>query len=201
MFLIVDNGTTPGAQNESTSLLLDSLRELRCDYEVLGADAVMPSDGFARFAGVILSDGESAFGEEVSQSRFRLNFQVLQGADVPIFGIGKGARIIAEAHGALIRHRSPFEKHDTDVQLLNQSVLFDYLPETIRIRDDRADFIAEVPAHLEVAARSEHCPAHALQHSTKDLYAMYFSIASAGDAGKTIVKNFLRYAGTAAGVL
>jgi GMP synthase-like glutamine amidotransferase len=201
MFLIVDNESTSGAQNESTSLLLGSLRELHCDYDILKSDAVMQPSGFEQFVGIILADGSLARREEVSLSRFRLNFQTLLSTDVPILGIGTGARIIAEAYGAVVQHRDPFEEHDTTVELLNQSVLFDFLQATIHIRDDRADFIAEVPPHFEVAARSERCPAHALQHRTKELYAMYFSIASAGDAGKTIVKNFLRYAGTAGGAL
>lgn len=201
MFLIIDNENTPGAQNESTSPLLSALRELHCDYEVLTSDAAMESKGFEPFVGVILSDGGLSPREDVSLSRFRLNFQTLLSTDVPILGIGTGARIIAEAYGALVRHRDPFEAHDTTIELVNQSVLFDYFSETIRIRDDRADFIAEIPAHFEVAARSERCPAHALQHRTKELYMMYFSLTSAGDAGKMIVKNFLRYAGTAGGVL
>lgn len=201
MFLIIDNENTPGAQNESTAPLAGSLRELNCDYEVLKSDAVMESERFEQFVGVILSDGGLAPREDVSLSRFRLNVQTLLSTDVPILGIGTGARIIAEAYGARVQHRDPFEAHDTTIELLNQSVLFDFLSGSIRIRDDRADFIAEIPAHFEVAARSEHCPAHALQHRTKELYMIYFSLASAGDAGKTIVKNFLRYAGTAGGAL
>jgi GMP synthase-like glutamine amidotransferase len=202
MFLIVDNERTPGAQNESTALLLAALRELHCDHEILKSDAVMEPNGFEPFVGVILSDGGLARGEEVSLSRFRLNFQTLLSTAVPILGIGTGARIIAEAYGGVVQHRDRFEEHDTTVELSNQSVLFDYLQQdTIRIKDDRADFIAKLPPHFELAARSERCPAHALQHRTRELYAMYFSVASAGDAGKTIIKNFLRYAGTAGGAL
>ena len=201
MFLIVDNETTPDTQNESTSLLLGSLRELRCEYAIRKSDAVMEPNGLEPFVGIILSDGGLARGEEVSLSRFRLNLQVLLGITVSILGIGTGARIIAEAYGAVVQHRDLFEPQDTTVEVLNQSVLFDFLQETIRIKDDRADFVAELPPSFELTARSERCPAHALQHRTKELYAMYFSIAAAGDAGATIVKNFLRYAGTAGGAL
>jgi GMP synthase-like glutamine amidotransferase len=200
MFLIVDNEGMPGVQNESTSLLLDALRELHCEHAILRSDAVMEPNGFEPFAGVILSDGHLARGEEVSLSRFRLNFQTLLSTTVPILGIGTGGRIIAEAYGAVVRLREPSGAHDATIELSNQSVLFDFLSETIRIQEDRADFIAEVPAQFEIAAKSDH-GVHALQHRTKELYVMYFSIASAGDAGKAIVKNFLRYAGTAGGAL
>lgn len=201
MFLIVDNQRTPGAPDEGMSLLLGALRELHCDHEIMKSDAVMPPGGFEPFVGVILTDGRLLPGEEVSLSGFRLDLQALLGTAVPILGIGTGARIIAEAYGAVVRHRDRFEAHDTPVEVSNQSVLFDFLPATIRIQDDRPDFIAEAPPHFELTARSERCPARALQHRTKELYAMYFSIAAAGDAGTTIVKNFVRYAGTAGGAL
>jgi len=201
MFLIVDNETAPARQHQNTVLLIDALDELHCEYEVRKADAVMGPDGFRPFVGVVLSDGSLAPREDVSLSRFRLNFQTLLGTSVPILGIGTGARIIVEAYGAVIGHRDRFEPHDVTVELSNQSVLFDFLFEAIHVRNDRADFIAEPPPHFDLTARSERYQAHALQHTTKELYAMYFSVASAGDAGKTIVKNFLRYAGTAGGAL
>lgn len=201
MFLIIDNERSTGSQHGGTESVLDIVRELRCEYATVKADAVLAPNHFESFAAIVLSDGGLARGEEISLSKFRANFQVLLGPTVPILGIGTGARIIAEAYGAVVQPREPGDGKDTVVELVNQSVLFDFLSESIRIDDDRADFLAEVPPQFEIVASSKRCPAHALQHRNRELYAMYFSIASAGDAGKTIVKNFLRYAGTAAGAL
>jgi GMP synthase-like glutamine amidotransferase len=201
MFLVIDNERPSGLQKGSTELLLGILRELRCEYVTVKPDAVMEPSGFEPFVGIVLSDGGLARDEEVSLSKFRVNFQALLSVQVPILGIGTGARIVAEAYGAVVQSRVPAEGTEITVELMNQSVLFDFLGEAIRIKDDRADVLAEVPPQFEIVATSAGCAAHAVQHRTRELYAINFSIASAGDAGRTIVKNFLRYAGTAGGAL
>jgi GMP synthase-like glutamine amidotransferase len=199
MFLIVDNGR--GAQSESASPLIDCLRDLRLDHQILKADAIIDPKDFEQFIGFILSDAELAPREEVSLSRFRLNFQVLLNTDVPILGIGTGARIIAEAYGAVIDHRDPLEGQSDTVKVSNHSVLFDFLPETISLGGGRPCHITQVPECFEVTATSDRCPVHAAEHRSKELYAMNFSVASAGEAGPKIIKNFLRYTGTSAGAL
>jgi GMP synthase-like glutamine amidotransferase len=118
---------------------------------------------------------------------------------VPVFGIG--GRIIAEAYGSVVEHEDLAGAPVDAVEIANHSVLFDFLPATIQLRRERSDRIVQVPSCFEITARSERCPAYAVEHRSKELYAVHFSLASAGDAGKTIVKNFLRYAGTSAGAL
>jgi GMP synthase-like glutamine amidotransferase len=201
MFLIINNDLHSGLQGGDTELLIGIVRELRCEYMIMKADAVVGPNGFEPFAGIVLSDGGLARDEEVSLSKFRANVQALLLAPTPILGIGTGARIIAEAYGAVVLPRAPADGDDTTLELMNQSVLFDFLAEAIRIKDDRTHVITEVPPQFESVATSARGAAYALQHRTRELYAMNFSVASAGDAGKVIVKNFLRYAGTASGTL
>src|SRR5690606_17554483 len=69
--------------------------------------------------------------------------------------------------------------------------LFKGLPASLRVWASHGDFVASAPAGFDVIATSPNAPVAAMQHQTRDLYALLFHPEVAHtDSGTDILRNF-----------
>jgi hypothetical protein len=193
MFLIVGRRQEPPSFDDE--VIAATLGRLRLEPRWLDPAQLMP-DSAAGSIGVILTDQLGP--DSISMDRF---VAFLGELDVPLLAIGGAASLLAQACEVRTepRVRSPAVTRRIDVD--NSCVLFDFLPNTIELEGWLGSSLGALSSHLSATAHDGDRRAVAFEHHERELFAVDFPIAVAGDAGLQVVDNFARYAGTASGEL
>lgn len=190
MFLLIDNHT----DSALVPLLRNVLDELGLEHQVVAPDAELAQRDLADVIGIVLS-------RDIDASAREKFVALLDEIDVPLLGIGSGAHFIVQAYSGRIGSlHAPANSRDT-IELANQCMLFDFLPDSIDVAPSTTSFIDGVPSGFEVVAKSKAGHALAVQHETREIYALLIDPVDAGRAGHSIVGNFMRYAGTFSGAI
>lgn len=194
MFLIIKNEQNDDTQPTDYTIIKNSLETLNLDYTV--KDDLDNSDDLDDVIGVILTDDTLDLG----QYKASIDFQHLLDSQTPVLGIGQGCLALADTL-AVDTSADTNTQQQKQITFQNESVLFDFMPTEMSIVDDRAEYVNQIPEHLEATAVSSEQEILAFQDKEKDLYAVKFNPAHLDQQGVIMLENFIRYCGTAAGEL
>ncbi|HVF04408.1 MAG TPA: aminodeoxychorismate/anthranilate synthase component II [Frankiaceae bacterium] len=171
--------------------LVQYLGQLGADVDVRRNDEVQPAD-VAGYDGVLLSPGPGT-PEEAGCC-----IDVVRTADVPILGVCLGHQAIAVAYGGVVDrapellHGKTSEVHHDDVGVLRG------LPDPFTATRYHSLAVTEVPAELDVTARTESGVVMALRHRDEPIEGVQFhpeSVLTQG--GHLLLANWLSQCGDA----
>lgn len=193
MFLIV--GKRQGIPSRDDEVIGSTLGRLRLEPRWLDPAQLMP-DSAAGSIGVILTDQLGP--DSIAMDRF---VAFLAQVEVPLLAIGGAASLLAQACEARVEPPAHGAADPRPIDVDNSCVLFDFLPSTIELAGWRGSSIGALSSRLSATAHDGEHRAVAFEHHERELFAVDFPLAVAGDAGRQVVDNFARYAGTASGEL
>lgn len=120
--------------------------------------------------GIIFTGGPASVYKEESPTYERAIFD----AGIPILGICYGSQLMAHKLGGLVETAPVSEYGKTEVEVLNDSMLFEGVsPKTITWMS-HTDYIAKQPEGFRVTAKTPVCPVAAMENKERKLYATQF---------------------------
>ncbi|MEJ5253848.1 MAG: glutamine-hydrolyzing GMP synthase [Acidimicrobiales bacterium] len=139
-------------------------------------------------AGIILSGGPKSVHVEGAP---RLDPGVYE-LGVPILGICYGAQLIALQLGGEVANTGQGEYGRTDLEVLNEGVLFADLPPFQSVWMSHFDSITRAPSGFEITAMTAAVPAAAFEDVDRNIYGVQFHPEVAHTPhGQEILKHFL----------
>src|SRR5262249_24389975 len=154
------------------------LRELSIYSEVWAPDAPIDRIRARNPAGIILSGGPRSVGDAGAPTCDPAVYDVGN----PVLGICYGMQLMAHALGGRVEPAPQRESGPGTVSSLGGSgggparraVLFDDVPDEIRVWASHGDFVAAAPSGFSVVATSANAPVAAMAHPERQLYALLF---------------------------
>lgn len=179
MILIIDFGSSKVPQIENCVDEFIDFKTLKYyDFELENLDGV---------DGVILS-GAPVLVTEQDISLQLAKTAWLKNAKIPVLGICFGHQILGIHFGAFAT-RIKEDRDWQEIEVCNESPLFDRLPEIFEMMEDHCETIS-IPPHFLLLANSDACINEAMQHESKPLFGVQFHPESSGTVGRTIFENF-----------
>lgn len=149
-----------------------------------------PADKIAEcgYKGIIFSGGPNSVYAENAP---RCDAGILS-LGVPVLGICYGAQLMAQLLNGTVADSPVREYGKTPVSFSSGSRLFGDIPEKSICWMSHTDYISEVPSGFRITAKSETCPAAAMENEQKNIYATQFHPeVEHTEYGNQIIKNFL----------
>lgn len=139
--------------------------------------------------GIIISGAPILVTEQNIQP-FLDQLSWIKTTELPVLGICFGHQLIGILHGAFASRM----REDRDWQLieaLEESTLFDRLPNEFEMMEDHCETIS-VPPNFKLIAASDACVNEAMQHESKPIFGVQFHPEVSGNYGRTLIENFIR---------
>jgi GMP synthase (glutamine-hydrolysing) len=173
--------------SQYTQLIARRLRELAVYSEILPFNTSVAEIERRRPAGLILSGGPKSVSEAgaplIDGAMFMLG--------IPTLGICYGMQLMTKTLGGKVSPAPQREFGHAQVELRERGVLFQGLPDTVRVWASHGDFVAEAPASFEVTATSANAPVAAMQDCDRRLYGLLFHPEVVHtERGTDILRNF-----------
>ena len=181
--LVLDFG---GQYNQ---LIARRVRELNCYCEVHPYN--MPVEEIKAMApsGIIFTGGPSNVLDEDSPKCDMELFEL----GIPVLGICYGAQLMNYMLGGKVASAPTREYGRTEVQVNNNSVLFEGVNETTVCWMSHTVYIAEAAPGFEVTAKTDVCPVAGAQNTGRGLYCVQFHPEVVHTVeGTKILSNFVR---------
>jgi GMP synthase (glutamine-hydrolysing) len=176
--------------SQYTQLIARRLRELSVYSEICSPTTAIDTLRARKPAGVILSGGPRSVSDAGAPVCDPAVFEL----GVPVLGICYGMQLMAHTLGGVVSAASHREFGHASVRVSNTgaaAVLFDGIPEEIRVWASHGDFVAAPPPDFEVVATSANAPVAAMAHSSRRLYALLFHPEVVHtESGLDILRNF-----------
>jgi GMP synthase (glutamine-hydrolysing) len=176
--------------SQYTQLIARRLRELSVYSEIWPPTTSIDTIRNRNPAGVILSGGPSS----VSAPGAPVCDPGVLELGVPVLGICYGMQLMAHQLGGTVAPAPHREFGTATVRVAEQStaaVLFEDVPEEIRVWASHGDFVAAPPPGFVVAATSANAPVAAMADPSRRLYALLFHPEVAHtESGLEIIRNF-----------
>ncbi len=138
--------------------------------------------------GIIFSGGPNSVYDE---NAFDCDPAILNG-EIPVLGICYGMQLIHYSLGGSVKACDKKEYGRAEIEVLNDSLLFDNLPRKQVVWMSHGDQVDVMADGFEVVARSSTCRVAASRHVEKDLYAVQFHPeVTNSEFGNEILKNFV----------
>ena len=109
---------------------------------------------------------------------------------IPILGICFGHQLIGIKFGAFAA-RMREDRDWQDIGILEDSPLFDKLPEEFQMMEDHCETIS-IPADFNLIASSDACVNEAIQHKKMPIFGVQFHPEISGNYGRTLIDNFIK---------
>ena len=120
--------------------------------------------------GIIFTGGpNSVYGDDApsySKEIFELG--------IPVLGICYGSQLIAHLLGGKVETAPVSEYGHTEVQVDNQSILFDDVTANTVCWMSHTDYIAQMPEGFTMTAHTAVCPVAAMENAERKIYATQF---------------------------
>lgn len=125
---------------------------------------------FDQFDGVILTG--SPQGDDIIEHHspfFKWIFDIKK----PVFGICAGHHVLGYLYGSEILRSVEPESGDFEVKILKKDVIFEGLPETLKVKQMHNDSIT-LPGNFELLASSKVCKNQMMKHTERPIYTTQF---------------------------
>jgi GMP synthase (glutamine-hydrolysing) len=139
--------------------------------------------------GVILS-GAPLLVTEIDTTPYEDKMKWILTIEVPVFGICFGHQLIGILHGAF-PNRMREDRDWQVIESLEESPLFNRLPNEFRMMEDHCEAIS-IPPGFQLIASSDACVNEAMQHREKPIYGVQFHPEVSGNHGAVLLENFVK---------
>ena len=138
---------------------------------------------------MVLSGAPILLTEEVTDSYLKTS-EWIQRIKIPLLGICFGHQLIGLQFGGFVKKMKE-DRDFQDVEVFEESALFERLPPIIQMREDHCEF-ASVPKGFKLLASSDTCFNEAMQHNELPIYGVQFHPEVSGMQGTLLLENFTR---------
>lgn len=138
---------------------------------------------------VVISGGPRLFTDEQGLAE---RFVFLDRIDGAVLGICLGHQALGLRHGARV-FRGAERRESETVEVLSAHPLLQGLPEPPSFATDHCEGIS-LPNGFELVARSTHYEVEIMAHPSKPRFGVQFHPEVSGEAGHTLIRNFVRLA-------
>lgn len=138
--------------------------------------------------GIIFSGGPNSVYDETA---FRCDEAIFD-LGLPILGICYGMQLMTQHFGGKVEAAAQREYGKAEIQVKNNSKLFDELPKEQVVWMSHGDLIVEIPEGFTVDATSASCPIASMSDTARNLYAVQFHPEVQHSVyGNELLKNFV----------
>lgn len=144
-----------------------------------------------KWVGVIVTNGQlSIYDQDIGPYLEKL--APLKTAHLPILGLGAGHHLVGVLFDA-IRSYQIYTVGFQNVSILEDSLLFDRLPNELEVYSDHVDTIS-IPPQFKLIATSDKSINEAMQHRDLPIFGVQCSPDLSGNHGIIILENFIYFA-------
>ena len=192
--VVVNNYKEQGKANEA-------LRNLkRCsdqdfemiDYRTKGLTDTVKNESPGA---VILTGSNYMLSKPDTQTVFREEMQMVKDLGLPILGICFGHQLIGKAFGVEVVDLGQTVRAFKEIKLLDRDLLFNGLPDMIRVHESHRQGLSELPREFRHLAESSTAKIEAVVHNSRPVYGVQFHPERSDDKnphGRTIIQNFIK---------
>lgn len=138
--------------------------------------------------GIIFSGGPNSVYEENSPKCDKELFEL----GIPILGICYGSQLMAQTLGGKVTRASSKEYGKTEVDAVENSILFNGLGDKLICWMSHTDFIEIPPKGFNIIGSTSLCPVAAMENREMNLYGVQFHPeVEHTEKGRDIIENFL----------
>ena len=180
--LVLDFGS------QYTQLIARRIRESNVYSEILPWDIDENKIKDINPIGIILSGGP----ESVTQSFTPRIPQIVFDLDMPLLGICYGMQTLAEQMGGQVISSSHKEFGHAELNIESESKIFDGIGDKLNVWMSHGDQVQDLPDNFKLIASTTNAPIAAMQHESKDIFALQFhpEVTHTND-GHVILNNFI----------
>ena len=111
---------------------------------------------------------------------------------IPILGICYGMQIMTHILGGEVQRADNREYGVTEVEINNNSKIFESFGNTNNFLMSHTDFVAKLPEGFENIGKTAHCPNAAMQNEEKNFYGIQFHPeVNHSENGTMVIRNFV----------
>jgi GMP synthase (glutamine-hydrolysing) len=146
---------------------------------------------------VILTGSNYMLSKLDTQLVFQHEMDLVRKSDTPFLGICFGHQLIGAAYGSEVADLGNTVRQFKEVKLLKRDLLFDGLPDSIRVSESHRQALSNVPDGFRHLAESATSRVEAIGHETRPVYGVQFHPERSDREhphGRMIIQNFLRIA-------
>lgn len=146
---------------------------------------------------VILTGSNYMLSKSDTQLVFQHEMDLVRKSDVPLLGICFGHQLIGAAYGSKVADLGGTVRQFKEVKLLKRDLLFDGLPDSIRVSESHRQALSQVPDGFRHLAESATSHIEVIGHKTRPVYGVQFHPERSDEGhphGRVIIQNFLRIA-------
>lgn len=192
-FFVIGQKTSPPTGEET--LIHEKLLEFQFEPLWLDADELFETCA-DDMLGIIITNRNSEVA--VRDERF-LSF--LETLEVPLLALGDGAGMLLSAFTGSVGERSPRQVERAVVEVNNDCILFDFLPNLVEVENRQGAGLPALPEGFAATAHDQEGKVVAFQHNTRELFAIDLPMHPSQGMGSQVMENFIRYAGFFSGEL
>ncbi|MBE6817725.1 MAG: glutamine-hydrolyzing GMP synthase [Ruminococcaceae bacterium] len=180
--LVLDFG---GQYNQ---LIARRVRDLQVYAEILPYTVPLAQIKENGYKGIIFTGGPNSVFDPASP---HYTPEILE-LGVPILGICYGCQLICHMAGGEVKTAPSSEYGKITFKHMEQSRLFEEVPELSTVWMSHTDYIASPPAGFEIIGKTLDCPVAAMANAEKKIYAVQFHPEVTHSVfGKQMLANFL----------
>jgi GMP synthase (glutamine-hydrolysing) len=182
MILIIDCGSkkTP---------FIEQIVDEFMDYETIKIQDLTIENSVGK-VGIIIS-GAPILITEIDTTPHLEKVKWLKDSNIPVFGICFGHQLIGLTFGAF-GSRMKEDRDFQTVEIFEECILFDKLPNEIDMMEDHCETIS-IPPNFKLIASSDVCVNEAMMHNSRPLFGVQFHPEVSGNHGRIIFQNFIEY--------
>ena len=111
---------------------------------------------------------------------------------IPVLGICYGMQLMTHILGGEVQRADKREYGVTEVEIKNNSKLFEGFGDTNNFLMSHTDFVARLPEGFENIGHTDHCPNAAMQNVSKNFYGIQFHPeVNHSENGIQVIRNFV----------
>lgn len=154
-----------------------------------------------RFYETIFLTGRLTYGGDVEKDEYTPELELIQGTDVPLFGICLGHQLISLAHGAELGRMIETVEHEEAIReegfvKMNMRLgdpVFNRVHNPFMVYEYHLEEVKVMPKDFELLPSSEMCEVQAIRHKEKLIYGVQFHPEAYNPmfpSGQPILQNF-----------
>ena len=182
MILIMDFG------GQTSQLIGRRVREAKIYCEIVPYSYSIEKIKEKNVEGIIFSGGPNSVYEENSPKCDKELFEL----GIPILGICYGSQLMAQTLGGKVNRATSKEYGKTEVDAVENSILFNGLGDKLICWMSHTDFIEIPPKGFNIIGSTSLCPVAAMENREMNLYGVQFHPeVEHTEKGRDIIGNFL----------